>query len=458
MKQLLCSRIFRYGVAYAGLFFISALLAMMFLYFFAFNITDRNVDSRLTEETQWLAEQFRNSSVSEMVERLDFYIADHPGHQGVYLLLDSQGKRVAGNLDFTPEVTLVPGEFTFFYHQDSTNEKEPLLHIKATVLEKAGVGRFIIGQNYEAIDQIKQEIRPVIAWTLVISFILGVSVAFFLARRLAARLEIINRSSLTILEGNLDTRMELTGSSDEFDNLSSNLNLMLDRIFGLMESVRGVTDNIAHDLRSPLSRMRSRMEVALLADRTREEYQDALVETVEDTDRLLTTFNSLLTIARVESGELRDDFKTMDAGKLVADSAEFYGPLAEENDQTLAVVISGDLVMTGNSDLLVQALTNLLDNAIKYAPPGAKIYMAARRAGDVIQLEVSDNGPGIPAHFREKALQRFTRLESSRTKPGQGLGLSLVQVVAMLHGGNIRLSNANPGLRVVVEVAVSPHS
>ncbi len=250
----------------------------------------------------------------------------------------------------------------------------------------------------------------------------------------------------------LERRMIRTGSGDEFDHLSTNLNRMLDRIFNLMASVRGVTDNIAHDLRSPLSRMRSRMEVALLANRPCEEYREVLADTIEDTDRLLKTFNSLLTIARVESGAARADFTLVDLKQVVTDTVELYEPVVEENDQTLQMSCSGHLEMNGNADLLVQALANLLDNAIKYAPRGAAIEVLAEAADGVILLSVSDNGPGIPVHFREKALQRFTRLDASRTRPGQGLGLSLVQVVAQMHGGTVHLEDANPGLRVIMKI------
>ncbi len=262
----------------------------------------------------------------------------------------------------------------------------------------------------------------------------------------------INITSLAILEGDLDTRMERTGSNDEFDHLSSNLNRMLDRIFHLMESVRGVTDNIAHDLRSPLSRMRSRMEVALLSDREPSEYKEVLAETVEDTDRMLSTFNSLLTLARVESGSSGEGFAPLDLARVVDETVELYGPLAEDKGQKLTVEPSGSLPLNGNANLLAQAVANLLDNAIKYAPEGAKIVVRAFSIAGGIRLEVEDDGPGIPTHFRQKALDRFTRLDASRHLPGQGLGLSLVEVVAERHGGTVSLDDARPGLLVVMEL------
>ncbi len=452
MKHLPRSRIFRYGVAYTGLFFISMLLVLVFLYSFTFRVAANKIEDRLEFESRWLSEILGDCSELDMVSRLIFHMADHPGNLGIYLLLDGQGQRLAGNLDLTPNAQINPGEFTFFLHQDQPDSTEPPLHIFATEVALSNGCHLLVGQNYQAIDQIKSELVPVAAWALGISFVLGVLVAVFLARRLARRLEKINRTSRAIFEGNLDSRMHRSGSGDEFDNLSTNLNRMLDRIFALMASVRGVTDNIAHDLRSPLSRMRSRMEVALLADRPSEEYKEVLIETVEDTDRLLATFNSLLTIARVESGAARDGFSVIDLGQVVSDTVEFYLPVVEENGQTLQWSIEGDLKMNGNPDLLAQVLVNLLDNCVKYAPQGAALSVAARRKGDKILLKVSDSGPGIPPYFREKALQRFSRLDASRSKPGQGLGLSLVQVVAEIHGGNVLLEDAQPGLRVVVEL------
>ncbi len=451
MKNLHRSRIFRYAVAYTGLFFISTLLVLTFIYAVTFRSSNNKIEERLAQESQWLVELLSNCTEFEKVTRLNFHISDHPGSLGIYLLLDANGQRLSGNLDRLPDVVLSNGKFLDFYHQDDEEDPE-LLHMLAIQVELDQGCTLMVGHNYAAIDQIKREIRPAVAWALGISFALGMLVAIFLARRLARRLEIINRTSRTIFEGNLERRMIRTGSGDEFDHLSSNLNRMLDRIFNLMASVRGVTDNIAHDLRSPLSRMRSRMEVALLADRPCEEYREVLVDTIEDTDRLLKTFNSLLTIARVESGAAKKDFTAIDLQQIIIDTVELYGPVAEERGQTLQMSCPEHLNMQGNADLLVQALANLLDNAIKYAPRGAVIVVSAQYGEDAISLDVADNGPGIPEHFREKALQRFTRLDASRTKPGQGLGLSLVQVVAQMHGGDVRLEDARPGLRVRVQL------
>lgn len=459
MRNLFRSRIFRYGVAYTGLFFLSSILVVGVFYFALFQSVSEKLEDRLLEEAAWLKEALSAVDLSQTVERLNFYIADHTGNPGVYLLLNAQGGKVAGNIDLVPEVTIEQGQIKRFIHQDQSTEvmevfpeeAYPPLRLMATVVDLDQGYRLIVGHNFHDIDQIKAEVFPVVIKVLLFSLLMGLAVAVFLARRLNRRLEIINRSSLGILEGRLETRMKLTGSGDEFDHLSRNLNRMLDRIFYLMGSIKGVTDNIAHDLRSPLSRMRSRMEVALIADRSVDEYKDILADTVEDTSSLLTTFNALLTIASIESGAGRDDFQPLDLAKLGADTAEMYHPVLEETGHWLKTDFSGDLKMTGNPNLIIQALSNLLDNAIKYTDTPCEIVLTIRRHGTSLIVEVADAGPGIPAAFREKALQRFTRLDESRTRPGQGLGLSLVQVVAEVHGGTVRLEDAQPGLLVLLE-------
>jgi len=204
-------------------------------------------------------------------------------------------------------------------------------------------------------------------------------------------------------------------------------------------------------LRSPLSRMRSRMEVALITERTVDEYKEVLADTVDDTSSLLGTFNALLTIASIESGSVRNDFQEVDLARLGTDTAEIYHPVLEESGHWLKTDFSGDLKMNGNPNLIMQALSNLLDNAIKYTSQPCEISLTMGRSGKTLTVAVTDAGPGIPAAFREKALQRFTRLDESRSRPGQGLGLSLVQVVTEVHGGALRLEDAQPGLRVVLQ-------
>ena len=271
-----------------------------------------------------------------------------------------------------------------------------------------------------------------------------------MSRNLLRRIDAINRSSHAILAGDMKRRMPVSGSGDEFDQLARNLNDMLDRIELLMSGMRNVGNDIAHDLRSPISRLRSRLEVTLLKAQDTATYRATLEESVSEIENILATFNAILDIALAESGALRDDFEDLDLGHLVADVAELYEPLAEESGSPLEVETAPDLAVRGNRHLLSQALANLLDNAVKYGAGQGVIKVMVAKSGDGLEVSVADHGPGIPAEQRDEVLKRFVRLEGSRSAPGSGLGLALVAAVAHLHGWELRLDDNEPGLRVTL--------
>jgi signal transduction histidine kinase len=261
------------------------------------------------------------------------------------------------------------------------------------------------------------------------------------------------------MAGDLSGRLSITGSGDEFDRLALNLNGMLERIDALMRGLKEVTDNVAHDLKTPLTRLRNRCEEALRAAKTTADYRRVLEETIEESDGLIRTFDALLMIARAESGEVRDGMAEFDVAEVARDVSELYEPLAEDKGLTLAVEASQPAALKGNRELVSQALANLVDNAIKYAAPetnGAPgptvggrpgILVKASADKDQVVLTVSDHGPGIPEGDRSRVVDRFVRLEQSRSQPGSGLGLSLVSAVARLHGGELKLEDNAPGLR-----------
>jgi signal transduction histidine kinase len=237
---------------------------------------------------------------------------------------------------------------------------------------------------------------------------------------------------------------------------------MLDRIQELMAGLKEVSDNIAHDLKTPLTRLRNRAEEALRTARGEDDYRQALDKTIEESDRLISTFNALLMIARAESGQIETAMSEFDAAGVARDVAELYEPLAEEKGMRLLVEAEGPLILRGNRELIGQALANLVDNALKHGEAGAgdraaEVSVAARTsAGDRVHIVVADRGEGIPMHERDRVLERFVRLESSRTRPGSGLGLSLAAAVAKLHGGTLRLEDNQPGLRAVLDLPNRP--
>jgi len=265
------------------------------------------------------------------------------------------------------------------------------------------------------------------------------------------RIESINQASREIISGDLGRRIPTRNTGDDFDVLADNLNAMLDRIGSLMEDVRRVSDNIAHDLRTPLARLRNRLEELHLQSSGSGANPDGIEQAVAEADRLLNTFNALLRIARIESQHGEESFTAIALGDLVRDVAELYEPLMEEKSQTLEMQLNGEVTLSGDRDLLFQAIANLLDNATKYTPAGGGIRIELARLNGKGRLVIADSGPGIPEAAREKGFQRFFRLEQSRTTPGNGLGMSLVAAVVTLHRMSIRLEDNRPGLRVVID-------
>jgi signal transduction histidine kinase len=280
--------------------------------------------------------------------------------------------------------------------------------------------------------------------------VLGGIGSVMMGRSTLRRIEAINETCREIMSGDLSRRVPSRNTGDDFDVLADNLNNMLSQIESLMESVRQVSDNIAHDLRTPLARLRNRLEELSLDVKQPDAGRVTLEQALEEADGLLNTFNALLRIARIESHESSTDFAPIDINELVRDVMELYEPLAEEKGLRLSAELAARPVFTGDRDLLFQAIANLLDNAIKYTPAHGEIRCSLLPDDGGARLLLSDNGPGIPADQRDKVFQRFFRLEQSRTTPGNGLGMSLVQAVMQLHHLTIELQDNRPGLKVII--------
>jgi signal transduction histidine kinase len=287
----------------------------------------------------------------------------------------------------------------------------------------------------------------------------GLVGGFFVARRVLARIDSMTESANAIMAGALSTRLPLQGSNDELDRLAASLNAMLDRIGDLLSGLKEVSDNIAHDLKTPLTRLRNGAEEALRVAKGPQQYRQALERTIEESDKLISVFNALLMIARAEGGRVAENMARFDAAEIARSVVELYEPLAEEAGVSLSVEAPGSLEAHGNRELAGQALANLVDNALKYARGDestasgavAAVQVLARANGDgTAEVTVADHGPGIPEADRERVLERFVRLEGSRTRPGFGLGLSLANAVMRLHGGSLKLEDNHPGLRATL--------
>jgi signal transduction histidine kinase len=410
----------------------------------------------LNEEGQLLKAEAETGGRPALVRAVE--ARARPGGPGLYYLADAAGTKLAGNLNRLPPEIAESGGGVFRYAPTPQGLSERLA--VAIPVDVGGGERLIVGRDVEELRRFAGEMATVYFLALGVLTLGGLLAGFAASRVALRRVEGINAAARSIMDGDLSRRVAVTGAGDEYDVLATNLNAMLDRIEALMNGLREVSDNIAHDLKTPITRLRNAAEAAL-RERGEKAYREGLEHTIEKADELMKTFNSLLLVARLEAGALEESSEPFDLGRAVRDVAELYDPVAEERGMTLKVNIEPGAPFTGNRQLVVQAVANLIENAIKYSGrPGANcgevIAIDVRGRADVVEIVVADNGPGIAAEDRERVLKRFVRLEKSRTEPGTGLGLSLVHAVARLQGGGVRLEDNQPGLRVVLTLPKRP--
>ncbi|MBN9000055.1 MAG: HAMP domain-containing protein, partial [Rhizobiales bacterium] len=351
----------------------------------------------------------------------------------LYVVADGDGHVVAGNVTEVPPALLRrTGLDPVIIPYSSLDDEHGPKTAMVQVLPLPNGLRMLVGRDISDIERIRAVIAKAMVLGVGLLIVLALGSWFFVSRRVLKRIDSIAGTGRQIMAGDLSQRLEVTGSGDEFDRLAESLNAMLDRMEHLMLGLKEVSDNIAHDLKTPLTRLRTRVEATLAGPADAEAYRAAMEATIDESDQLIRTFNALLMIARIEAGSPDGAMGALDLAPIVADVAEFYEPVAEEAEVFLALSLDDPLPLHGNRELLIQALGNLVDNAIKYVRSGAnppaqpRVTITARREAAEIVVAVADNGPGIGAGDRERVLQRFVRLEKSRTMPGSGLGLSLV--------------------------------
>lgn len=383
----------------------------------------------------------------------------------LYILIDARG---GPPITAPPGIVLAPQEhglgqdrYLFHYWRGAGDGKSPE-RLAAGLAVPLGNGRtLIVARDIETVRAHVGRVQRLLLVGIVGLSLAALAGGLLISRHLLRRIEAINASARGIMAGNLSQRIPLIGTGDELDQVAANLNSMLDRIEQLMAGLREVSDNIAHDLKTPLTRLRNRAETALRDAAAGGQNADpalraGLVRIIEEADDLIKTFNALLLIAKLEAGAATETFETIDAALVASDVAELYEPVAEEAGLKLVTEVSAGCPVRGNRGLLGQAIANLVDNAIKYSSQamGADrtVRLNVRRVGDRVEVTLADRGPGIPPKDRERVLKRFVRLEESRTRPGTGLGLSLVAAVATLHSGAVRLEGNEPGLRVVLSL------
>jgi signal transduction histidine kinase len=453
LSKVFTSFTFRFLVGYVAWLSVSVFLVLAVIYTVIAYDSFTNVHRSVIQELDELSEAYQQGNVASV----DAFVAEHSGPRRLirffYFVGDAKRQKIAGNLDKWPEAEEYRDGWLGFNLQSIANFSDP---VGAEFIARSRVlptGEHLrVARHYADVLNSTKLVAEALIRSMVVTIIMG-TIGGAVASALSLRqIELVNKALRRIMSGDFSERIDTSTSRGDLRKLSDNVNQMLDRIEVLMNGVRQVSDNIAHDLRTPLTRLRNHLSE--LNEQIKDPDEQEKVESlIEEADGLLGTFSALLRIAQVESGNRRSGFTDVDLCTLVSDVIELYEPLAQEKEQQLETGLARVGAIHGDRNLLFQAIANLVDNAIKYTPSGGVVYIGLSMEPEAYRISIADSGMGIPLEDREKVFQRFFRVESSRScQPGNGLGLSLVLAVVRLHGGDIDLEDNHPGLRVVVRL------
>lgn len=419
------------------------------LYWAAHSGFDERLGRQLEQEIDGLAPLLASNDRQRLNSELD-----RLQQQGrIVLLVSADGDKLAGNLKEWPQDADIEadGKTRGLWIEEDVIPPDLYgddAYWPVVALKQDDGSRLLLAHHVEQSEDLL-ELSEFLIEAMGIALVFAVFIAVVLGRQILGRMDVISATAGEIMNGNLTQRIPLSDKQDEFDTLADRLNAMLERIQQLIKGIREVTDNVAHDLRSPLTRLRNQMEITLLEPRTTDEYQQVLRQSIEEIESLITTFNALLSIAQAEAGNNRVQWTQVDLKQLALDLMDLYIPLTEAKAQTLGVINGDQAIILGNRDLLTQSLGNLLENAIKFTPKGGNIRLQVKASESQVEVIVADSGPGIPETEKSRVLEKFVRLDNSRHTPGNGLGLSLVAAVASLHKAELILQDGNPGLQVI---------
>ncbi len=442
----------RLAAVYAALFALSALALVLFLWFATAGLLDRQSEAAIRTDAQGLLEQFEEGGLQALQATIEERLAENVDDDAIYLLLDPAQRPVAGNLAHWPLSVTAPDRlYELMVERAGTRS---LARVRRFDLDDGS--RLLIGRDIETRTPLRALLTSALLWSLLVLVVLGTVGGVVMQNLFRRMIASVSSTAAAIAQGDLGRRVRLSGRGDEFDRLAEVINDMLDRTARLMDGVRQVSNSIAHDLRTPIARARARLEDASIRAGGADELRAAVERAVIDLDGVAAVFEALLRIAEIEAGARRSAFAPVDAAELLSDLGELYAAAAEEQGTTLTIEATTPLRVNGDRELIQQAVANLLDNAIKFSPPGSVIRVSAGSVHDAVEITVSDQGPGIPEADRPRATDRFFRGEAARQTPGSGLGLALVEAVAQLHGGSLRLEDAAPGLRAVLTLPHMP--
>lgn len=431
----------RFAALFTLVFVIASVVLVAVLWWATAGALDRQMAAAIRADAVALTERFRADGVDGLREAIAERLALDVSNEAIYMLVDPAGTRLAGNLEEWPVTAMAEGGL------NRTRIIHDGIPADARFMRRdLGGLRLLVGRDESERLQLRLILTEGVVWSLGAALLIAVAGASLIRRALEQRLEPTFRTALGIAGGELARRVPISGRGDEFDRLGLGMNAMLDRIEALMNGVRSVSDAIAHDLRTPIARARNKLEESLSTAATEEEWRATVEQGIADLDAISRIFAALLRIAEAEAGARRAAFAPLDLTELLTDAADVYQAVAEAREQRLDIDLPAALPLVGDRDLILQAIANLLDNAVKFTPEGGVVRLTAQARGDGrVEILVSDSGPGLQAEDRARAGERFFRADRSRNTPGSGLGLSLVRAVAQLHGGRLELADAQPG-------------
>jgi signal transduction histidine kinase len=448
MTALYRSATFRLIAAHLALVALSTALVLGFLYLNVGGVIDTQQRAVVEAEIRGLADDYARGSTPALARAIEQRLSAPQGRDAVYLLADASGERIAGNLGRWPP-TVAPDSGWTELELYRIGADRPT-DISALALRLPRGELLLVGRDVAARAAFDRALGRALLWALAAMTLLAVLTGWLLSRLVRGRIDEIGGAARAIMAGRLDRRVAERGTGDEFDRLAATLNAMLDRIEALVSDLRTVTDSLAHDLRSPLGRLVRHLEAAADEHAPPEARRDRVEKALREAEAVLSTATALLDISRIEAGIGADQFTDVELGRLAAGVAELYEAAADERGVRLAACAGPGLVVRGHDQLLAQALSNLVDNALKHAPPGSEITVSAAPDAGRPALTVADRGPGVPEADRARALGRFVRLDPGRGGSGAGLGLALVAAVARMHDAEIVLADNAPGLRAIL--------
>jgi signal transduction histidine kinase len=446
LRRLFRTYSFRTTLLYVALFGIAIAVLFAVIYWVTGSAMKSELRNEVTEEMSPMLAQHRADGIGSIESAIRERVASPDYAASFYLLQDPTGNRVAGNLH-----PMSPADGWYELRipiEEGGEDESDILLAHGQVLPDGWF--LVVGQDMDQFNDIEEWIVEVAGWGLAAAFVLALVGGLATSARILRRIEAITAASGEIVQGNLAHRIALRGTGDEFDQLSTNLNEMLDRIQMLMEGLRQMSNDIAHDLRTPLTRLRQHLEGAQTKAATAAEYGEIVGKAIRETDDILHTFGALMRIAQIEAGTRRSAFTDVDLSNVLYTIVEAYAAVAEDERHAFTNRISQGIVVRGDRQLLTQMMANLVENALRHTPAGTRVEIALDGTPAAPVCTIADNGPGIPEEERDKVFRRFYRMDRSRSTAGSGLGLSLVAAVADLHRIAVEVGDQRPGLKIVL--------